>query len=233
MFLSLEEYVSKVGFLDINIRGAEKSNLDGSVIPKSDGKFEVEGHSSCDIEASYFINPFAKLKDMVSLCTAVKHWLSFSWEFKSLSYFLSSHPFRSVWSQWAITVSSFSTFKVDVILKTRKGQYKYGDYASILKDAELLTVEDIEFFLLSDGYFRVSRGVFANKKDPLCLVMNESVLKFDLKDGWSSSMILNLLALYFSLAGYSLSVRSNRKTHHSFFETKIKELGIFIDKGMK
>lgn len=213
-FHSLIDYASKTGFIDIRIDTVEKYNHDHPYEkPKSDGTFDVEGHSSADVISYYYVYPAKKISDLVAYIKNVLSWIKDVWEFKSWTYAKETWPFKTKWSQWMFVVDSFETTKYEIIEDEpqakkllKRGDYKsYGQFIS----ASVLGVTDKQIHdrLVSEGYSVASEGIYVSSHDPMCIVFNEKIHKYDLKDGWSDERISELIRLYFSKAGLHFNVR--------------------------
>ena len=203
----LLQYEKKHGYITIHVNSCEKWNYsEPHEEPKKDGSFDVEGHSSADVEASYYMNPFTSFDDLTRFIVVGWDWVKDSFEFKSLSYTVETFPFKRLWQQWVFVVDSYKTTKYDIVEK--KEGYTLDDYKKIEKKLGMkyndfigdainkITDTEIEKFLDKD-YYRVTRGFHISKTDPTCMIFNEKIFYFDLKDGWSDKKIGYLISEYF------------------------------------
>lgn len=179
-----------------------------------------EGHSSVDITV---ILPFAL--SWFHIRRLVSSWVSFNLSLiKAL--FGHKHDLREVWlferphldmKAWFWVFSSLDSFRWDCAeeklypLDQRKGKWRWTSQAmqAIKDESERLTKDELEKFV-SEDHERWGYGVWVSKSDNTVVVFDETVYKYDLKDGWSDQY-LEVLADWWWYFGNSNASRSFSK----------------------
>lgn len=103
------------------------------------------------------------------------------------------------WSGWCYVVDAKKTIAYDIVddqyaeERTKGQKVNYTDYEERVKK---VSPEAVQAKLQSD-YLQIHPGIWVSPHDPTCFVADEDIIAFDKKDGWSTTKIGEILALWF------------------------------------
>jgi hypothetical protein len=222
VFQGIMRRAYKLGAVEIYITGVEKYDHEYSpqgewVESKdhSDGSlYDIEGHSWTDIHG-FFDLSILSLSDWSSYFRAIGVWLKDSWELKSLDFAIKTLPFFMPWSQWMWTVCSFDSAKHDaaeaeILDPLYEGDLRPNDqefleaHHKAEERRKTMTDEDAIKYLESNNYVQLREGIYVSTIDPTNMYVNESLPRFafNLKDGWSNSMIGHIIGYWLRAVGH-------------------------------
>lgn len=214
----------KKGRLHISINSLEKWNYDtwdsdGTLIEPLPGHpYDVEGHSSCDVYALHGPH-FTQFGDYWRILKSLYKWAIETWEFGKIYY----NPF-SPWVSWVWVIDSLETEKSGMAEEiadrecpyepdpAKEGEFrvvslsereinslrKHNEYRQKIEDR--LTLEDVRAHL-EITHTKINDFLWLSKEDPTCFTIDETIVPFDLKDGWSNATIAKLIGYWTKSVG--------------------------------
>ena len=244
VFSAILKRSRRLGYLEISIDCCDDWNQPNETDPnwtapdgpRENGRYDVEGRSSLDINGFYRLNLFNP-KDLWSYFRAIGGWIKDSYELRSWSFFIDACPLFFPWSQWTWTLTSFKDCRYEVaeevaekIIELRK--QKPGDHTPLSERMELeeqvlstVTNSDVEDWLRRAGDSRLITNpyIWVSTSDPTNFCVNDSLVPFDKKDGWSEWAIKNILSDWFEAIGFEQPIiRISEKGAYSALMARIK-----------
>lgn len=190
----------KTGKIQINFTSCEKWNYpNNEESTNRENNYDIEGYSWEDIlvysklklyrpsDFFIFIKNIIKYKclDMWSEC-----WL---WTIQSLKVIKSDMAFDMVYNE------HIEDYDED-LRKRVEGE------ANLFKS---ITRGQVLKYLRKIGYCKIGYGMYVLKEDPTVIAIDESKVKFDLKDGWSRKIIIRILNKWLKCLDYNYQVSYN------------------------
>lgn len=175
---------------------------DGSTsdLPRHDGKFDIEGYSCPDVNVRIVLKPWSVSDIKSYLRSLVLMWK----ECRGLPLW---SQLRLLWSAlnpvsdpWIFVIDSLDTIKVTVLESLTVKSYLMHSK----KQIAAVKAGDPEGIASSLGYIKVAQGLWVSNTDPTCMIVDESLTPFEMKDGWSPRQISEIVDRWFSVMGYNI-----------------------------
>lgn len=210
VFNGVMDYAGKTGTLNLYISGSEKwnfpteeNNYQSDDKPKENGQYDVEGHKYADVYGFFKPALYSKIKSFFSYILDIIQFtkiLPYKNRYTKkiiykpyipFRYIKEAFPFTSTWSNWVWTVESLSILKDDIAeekLIESSNKKWYLDKDLYKKTVDGITNEEIER-KLNEHYILLNTGVYAAKRDPTVILLDDRFYRYDLKDGYSDKYI--------------------------------------------
>lgn len=200
--------------LDINA-GCEKFNdadpetgkeIEG---PRANGHYDTEGHQCSDVYGFIQLDLTNK-EDLKSYFQNIGQWLkdvyeifSFRHPITTLQFMRETSPFRITRVQWVWCIESIDIVKSDLV--DEKLEAHFGTlYNGLLRtQSRQLAEKEKEFFqnttrqevieYMNKEYLRLTPWMWVSPVDTTVMVVDHAQRPFDMKDGWSTTMITSIV----------------------------------------
>jgi hypothetical protein len=228
VFLGVLRRARKIGKVQYFVTEVEKYNHEygqnWELIPDHQSKrpYDVEGHCCSDIQGFYDGPNLLTLSGIWDFISGIGGWIKDSVELRSWSFFFETIPFFMPWGQWVWTIDSLQITAQEIIEHEERDRlWETGDRSTkaLMKvmdesrsKALKLSHDELMELLKKDGYIQMSNGIFVTPQDPTVFCVDETVIPFDLKDGWSNWMLGKILREWFRDFGHPFPV-SEAHTH--------------------
>jgi len=207
-FLAALDLAKKEGVFKVHVSGLEKWNqpewegdeLIDTNVPRANGHFDVEGHCWTDIYGYVRFGFRDWLNEWPRWWKDVREVWSWRGLKSSLRFVWQTVPFSPVHEFWLWTVQSFDVVKSDMA-----GDMAFEKWGSKEITKEFIGVErsildsltyDQVLEKVSEDYLQVNRFIWVGKLDQTVVVIDESQLPYDMKNGWSNTAILFILRVW-------------------------------------
>jgi hypothetical protein len=200
---------NRTGEITISSMECEKYNncdpisLEVSDLPMADGHFDIEGHNSTDISVSYKDSVWSLLWSFPLAVLAWGRDLIILRDWGMAKIF---HPFRLTGSGWLFVVDSFEVqmgeYAEEIVrlIYPKLQQTNRQEFdAEVMKARKALDYSRLSDHLVANGYWKVNGWLYVDKKDPTVMVVDESVCRYDLKNGWSDRKIASIISMWVNL----------------------------------
>ena len=233
-FMRVYKRAYKTNQVLLHMTGVEKWNWPGedgktSEVPNPDGHFSVEGHTWEDVEGVWYLNPFS-LADWVLwfefFFRLIKESFKDGWirnrkrkgdflrSIRNVAWWIwrmAPHDLTFKRYNWIWVVESFSVIRNDLAEEALDAKYKItnippGQYKERLdKEYAAVTPDQILEYLKANAY-QISNAMWVSKSDPTVIMVNEQIVLYDMKDGWSDKKVASIIRQWFYLL-FSLKVQ--------------------------
>jgi hypothetical protein len=220
------ERAYEVGFVEIYPIEETKWNY-GSwnkelLKPRNDGSFDVEGHSSSDIYAVWDVRWWERrhwhslkeslidyLKEVVDfLRYEFFHFLIKNRRYALISFekTLFNNPFKIRQEGWVWIVDSLSSAMdfaayqlADYSIPNEHNHEKVVRLADELMETEEGRKKVFDHMIKESNLVKVTDYMWVNENDPTCFVVDEKIIPFDMKDGWSPEMLAEIISEWYGI----------------------------------
>jgi len=220
------ERAYEVGFVEIYPIEETKWNYgswnEDLLKPKEDGSFDVEGHSSSDIYAVWNVRWWERrhwhtIKDSVMnyiegvkefVINDFKFWIRKEprYLFKKMRNWLFINPFKIRQEGWVWVVDALSSAMDSAAYELAEDLMPNElNHEKVVKLAdELMSTEEgrkkvFDYMVKQYGLVKVTDYMWVNEDDPTCFVIDDNVIPFDMKDGWSPEMLADIISEWYGV----------------------------------
>jgi hypothetical protein len=103
------------------------------------------------------------------------------------------------WSGWCFVVDAKKTLAYEIVDEYYADQVQKGhkrNYQDYDQKVNLVTPEQINEKLKQD-YLQIHPAIWVSPQDPTCFIVDEQLIPFAKKDGWTTNQMGEILALWF------------------------------------
>jgi hypothetical protein len=180
--------------------------------PRANGHYDHEGHVACDVSGIAWLLPWTRdgLEGIGYMVAEYAKDVRECWRgrirnLRDLKYRLAAPiryarylSLRGTYWLWCVE----STYVIrDQIAEDRIEPWQKGSdinawSAKLDKIRSEVTVEEVQKVLDSD-YYRISTAIYARKSDPTCILIDDNLRPYDMKDGYSNQKVARFIAAWY------------------------------------